>query len=253
MIRLTCDACGGSLEIDPGQKVMMCPFCGAKFIEKNVTNNFNIANGQIHADEVNIRTDSLAKDAKLSAAEGHLRLGDFEVAYKILQELVVYFPEDIQVRMAMFDCISMNRTRQEYNKAEFDELEKQYNTLAKIDKGQRDRIRGCYAKALDDYNDRRNEISRSYDEAEDLKKESDNYRGISKCLKILAFISLILLFFCLFWDPTISIAFGFLILMFVIGTIGFRIKRENTAEKANLKLEEANELADVFDNEGIRF
>ena len=253
MIRLTCDACGGSLEIDPGQKVMMCPFCGAKFIEKNVTNNFNIANGQIHADEVNIRTDSLAKDAKLSAAEGHLRLGDFEVAYKILQELVVYFPEDIQVRKAMFDCISMNRTRQEYNKAEFDELEKQYNTIAKIDKGQRDRIRGCYAKALDDYNDKRSDISLLYDESEAIKKNAENYLSISKGMKLLAIVSLIALIVSIFVKPKLFAVFGFLILVFVIGTIVFRVKHENTTEQANEKLAEANELSDVFDNEGIRF
>ncbi len=111
MVRLTCNACGGSLEIEPGQKVMMCPFCGTRFIESNVTNNYNIANGQIHAERINISTDGLAKDSKLKAAQGHIRLGNYEVAYQLLQDLVLYFPEDVQVRTAMFDCISLNRRK----------------------------------------------------------------------------------------------------------------------------------------------
>ena len=253
MIRLTCDACGGSLEIEPGQKVMMCPFCGAKFIERSVTNNISIANGQIHADAVNINADSLAKEAKLTAAEGHIRLGNYEVAYNLLQELLVYFPEDVRIRLAMFDCVSMNRTREDYNKAEFDELEKQYETIAQIDKEKKKEIQSCYTTALDKLRKKQNQVNEIYYECEEIDNKSNKYIQAFNVLRLLTIILFIISFVIVFLKPKLALIIGGLVIGLAVATFICKIKQENLTGLADDKRVQANALDQTFEEEGIRF
>lgn len=246
MKRLICDACGGSLEIESNQKVLLCPFCGAKFIEKTVTNNYSIIGGQINANEITINTDVLAKDSKTSAAEGHNRLGNFKVAYEILQELVVLFPEDVRIRVALFDSISFNRTKIDYNRKEFEELRKQYRIIEKYDHKKAIELERFYSYASNVIIGKQNYISAQIAQCNEIQEKADKKKRTGTFFLICFVISLTLLFF----SPILSLALAF---VFLYAWFVWKELFKKYTYSINQKSEEISQLINELESEELRF
>lgn len=253
MIRLTCDACGGSLEIEPGQKVMMCPFCGSKFIEKNVTNNYNIANGQINAAEVNINADTLAKDTKLKAAEGHLRLGNYELAFQLLQDLALYYPEDVDVRVAMFKSVSLNGTRNDYNKAEFEVLDKCYSIIENFDPDRSKELWPCYNEATGFIESKKEAIGELYLDSDRTKDKAKTLKATSDLFIFFIVFSILALLLCLASASKLGFLVGLFCAVSICGFIMFRVESKKTSELAVIKRSNADEDFEEYDSDEIRF
>ena len=55
IVPASCTQCGGTVEVDPGTEMAVCPFCGTSFIVEKAVNNYNVQHANIeHADNVNI-------------------------------------------------------------------------------------------------------------------------------------------------------------------------------------------------------
>ena len=102
MVRLTCDACGGAIEVDESREFGYCEYCGTKYFTKSIVNETTVINHNYHGATINIYQEQ--KNENGSQIGETLFVEEFKKKYSEISEtfLESHIPNEVRIKKGLF-------------------------------------------------------------------------------------------------------------------------------------------------------
>ena len=91
LVQAKCTNCGGKLQVDSTKEAAICPYCGSAYIVDKAVQHFQVTNNNWFNGAKIIQEDGFKK--LIEAAEGYVRLGDFETAISTYVRITKEYPQ----------------------------------------------------------------------------------------------------------------------------------------------------------------
>lgn len=128
LVQAKCENCDGILQVDSSKKAAICPYCGTPYVVQDAINNYTTHIEHLHADVVNVNSDTSAK-ARLDAAEAFMKLHKYREAWKAFEDVCSLTPQDYRGWWGKIRVYTEDFTLQIENKSTLDEVSKLYQAV----------------------------------------------------------------------------------------------------------------------------
>lgn len=128
LVQAKCENCGGILQVDSSKKVAICPYCGTPYVVQDAINNYTTHIEHLHADVVNVNSDTSAK-ARLDAAEAFMKLHKYGDAHKAFTDVCLLTPQNYHGWWGQIRAITQAFSVEIEDKSKLEEIDTIYQSV----------------------------------------------------------------------------------------------------------------------------